>query len=349
MRPLIDSFGRKIDYLRLSVTDRCNLRCVYCLPADGAPFLRGPQVLGALRRGPADGFVDSRSGDILTDEEIVRVVSVAVRLGINKIRITGGEPLVRPGIVSLVGRLAQIPGLEDISISTNGTLLSKLALDLYRAGLNRINVSVDTLKPERFRTIARFGDLGEVLEGIRAALEIGFSPVKINAVVMNGINSEEIPDFVSWTRRWPVHVRFIELMPIGETGFFSPEHWLPQPEIRARCGELEPLSREDSPRGFGPAVYFRSPGALGTVGFIGALSCNFCSRCNRLRLTSRGRLLPCLASEMGEDLTPALRSRGNEDGIEEIIRRVVDMKPERHQMDSGNGKVREAFMCALGG
>lgn len=324
---LTDAFNRRIDYLRLSVTDRCNLRCLYCLPAQG--------------------FVGSNNH--LTDAEILRIVSIAAGLGITKIRITGGEPLVRPGIASLVKAVGEIPGIEDVALSTNGLLLSKMAEGLRHAGLRRVNISLDTLRPEKFRSIARFGDLKDVLDGMDAALRLGLSPVKINTVVMRGINSEEIPDFVALSRRLPVHVRFIELMPIGETGFFSGERWLPLPEIQAACGELKPADPESRPKGFGPAVYFRSPGALGTVGFIGALSCNFCGKCNRLRLTSKGRLLPCLASETGADLGEVLRSGADDEELATIIRRVVAMKPERHGMEAGENKMREAFMCALGG
>lgn len=323
-----DSFGRKIDYLRLSVTDHCNLRCLYCLPERG--------------------FLGSPSGELLTDEEILRLAKTAVRLGIDKIRITGGEPLVRPKIVELISRLAAAPGLEDLSLSTNGILLSRMAQDLRAAGLKRVNISLDTLRSERFETITRLGELKSVLDGIEKALEIGFSPVKINVVVMKGINEDEIGDFVRVTHLLPVHVRFIELMPIGETGFFSRQRWLPLEEMKARCGPLTPLNGS-GPRGYGPASYFKSPGALGTVGFIAALSCNFCGKCNRLRLSSRGRLLPCLASDLGTDLKTPLRSGAGDQEIEDLIRRTIAMKPERHQMEASEGKVREAFMCALGG
>ncbi len=326
---LIDPYGRRINYLRLSVTNHCNLRCVYCLPAQG--------VAGSV------------SEELLNDGEIARLVRVAVSLGIDKVRITGGEPLVRPGIVNLIKTIAATPGLVDISLSTNGMLLSKMAEDLRRAGLSRLNVSLDTLRPERFPAIARRHGLEDVMRAIQTALDVGFSPVKINVVVMNGVNSDEIPDFVSLTHRLPVHVRFIELMPIGETGFFNSQRWLPLREIQARCGPLEPLSQAKQPIGFGPAVYFKSPAGLGSVGFISAMSCNFCSRCNRLRLTAKGRLLPCLASEVGLDLGAALRSGAGDEDIAALLRQVVAMKPERHQMESDGSKVRESFMCSLGG
>lgn len=329
---LVDSFGRRIDYLRLSVTDRCNLRCLYCLP-----------------EGAAGGLGASRTGETLEDEEILRLVSVAAELGISKVRVTGGEPLLRPRIAGLVKRLAVLPGIEEVSLSTNGLLLSRLAMELRAAGLRRINVSLDTLDPGRFREITRFGRLDDVLEGVQRALDAGFSPLKINVVVMRGINDGEIPDFAGLVRRMPLHVRFIELMPIGLTGFFSKERWLPLGEIKARCGEIEPLGPEDSPEGSGPAVYFRPRGALGTVGFIGALSCNFCGRCNRLRLTARGRLMPCLASDAGLDLKEPLRSGADDGDIAGLIRRVVAGKPERHSMEPDGSQVRESFMCSLGG
>lgn len=328
-RLLLDPFGRRIEYLRLSVTDRCNLRCVYCLPPEGN--------LWAARR------------DLLSDDEIVALVAGAASLGITKIRVTGGEPLVRPGLPALIGRLARIEGVSDLSLSTNGILLSRMADALTSAGLKRVNISLDTLQPERFRRITRLGELSSVLGGVEAALRAGLTPVKINVVVMRGENDDEIPHFVDLTRRSPLHVRFIELMPIGETGFFSTERWLPLPEIRSRCGPLEALGPEAAPRGFGPATYWRAPQAQGTVGFIGALSCNFCGRCNRLRLTAGGRLLPCLAGEEGVDLKSPLRGGAGLERIQELIRRAVAMKPERHHMDAAEGRVRETFMCALGG
>ncbi len=326
---LRDPFGRRVDYLRLSVTDRCNLRCVYCLPASGHPFVQ-------------------QTG-LLTDDEIVRLASAAVSCGIAKIRLTGGEPLSRPGIAGLAARLAALPGMRDLSLSTNGMLLGGLARELRRAGVGRVNISLDTLRPRRFARITRLGGIERVLEGVDAALAAGLSPVKINVVVMKGINDDEVPDFVALSRERPLHVRFIELIPVGETGFFGPDRWLPLAKIRSRCGFLEPVPPDDAPRGHGPAVYGRAPGARGTVGFIGALSCNFCGRCNRLRLTSRGRLAPCLASDRGVDLRALLRAGADRGRIEEAFRRAVAMKPERHHMGSEGPLVQESFMCGLGG
>lgn len=326
---LRDSFGRTIDYLRLSVTDACNLRCVYCLPPEGFKF--SPQE------------------ELLSDDEILRIVRVAAKIGIRKVRVTGGEPLARSDIIQLMGKLSGIPGIEDLSLSTNGILLGPMAKDLYRSGIRRLNISLDSLDPERFRAITRWGKLNKVLEGIQKALDVGFSPVKINVVVVRGINSDEIPKFVSLTKQLPLHVRFIELMPIGKTGFFSQEHWMPLAEIQSLCGELKPLEPQKAPLGFGPAIYFKAPGSLGTIGFISALSRNFCEHCNRLRLTSKGRLVACLASNFGLNLRELLRNGASDEEIADIFHDVVINKPERHQMYPDTNAIRETFMCAVGG
>lgn len=327
--PLVDPYGRRIEYLRISVTDHCNLRCVYCLPEEG--------------------MTGSSSEERLSDAELVRLVRVAAGLGIDKIRLTGGEPLVRPGIVDLIAAVAGTPGLADLSLSTNGVLLAGLAPQLKRARLKRVNVSLDTLRPERFPAIARRGGLAGVLRGIDAALDAGLGPVKLNVVVMRGVNDDELPAFVALVRDRPLHVRFIELMPIGEMGFFSSARWVPLPEIQAACGPLEPLAGAARPVGAGPAIYFRPPGALGSIGFISAMSCGFCGLCNRMRLTAKGRLLPCLASETGLDLKACLRSGASDEELAGRLRQGAAMKPERHDMRPEAGKVRESFMCALGG
>ncbi len=236
---LKDKFGRRIDYLRLSVTDRCNLRCVYCLP---------------------EGFREfSHSKDVLTDDEVIELVSNFTSLGLRRVRITGGEPLIRPGLHRLISRLAKIDGLEEVSLSTNGVLLEGQARDLARAGIRRVNISLDSLKEERFHSITRFGALPAVLRGIDAALE-HLAPVKINVVVMAGTNDDEIEDFVRLTVDRPIHVRFIELMPMGETGYFNKSRWLPVDEIMRRSGPLEPLVRDQWPLSRGPARYYQRPG-----------------------------------------------------------------------------------------
>ncbi|MBI5208484.1 MAG: GTP 3',8-cyclase MoaA [Elusimicrobia bacterium] len=329
MPALIDPFGRRIDYLRLSVTDRCNLRCGYCRPAGPAP--------GGESGPPA-----------LSDDEVLAAVRAAVSAGISKVRITGGEPLLRPDLPRLVRRLASLPGLADLSLTTNGLLLAGMARALRAAGLGRVNVSLDTLVPERLREIAGAGHPGTVMTGIRAALAEGLSPVKVNVVVMAGINDSEVPDFVRLTREMPVHVRFIELMPVGEAGASAMGRRVPLDDIRRRCGPLEPLAPGGEPSGFGPAEYVRSPGCLGTIGFISALSRGFCGRCNRLRLTSQGRLVSCLAGEEGLDLAPLLGA-GDKGGLAEAFRRAAEMKPLRHRMAEGACRPREAVMCSMGG
>lgn len=324
MGALRDGFGRRLDYLRLSVTDRCNLRCVYCLPPQGASF------------SPAE--------EALSPAEIERLARLARSLGVGKIRLTGGEPLVRRDLLEIVERLGRL-GLEDLSLSTNGVLLAPLAAGLKAAGLKRVNISIDTLDPSRFLRVARFGGLPEVLAGLEAALAAGLSPVKVNVVVAKGLNDDEIAAFVDLSRRRPLHVRFIELMPIGETGFFTLERWLPMPEIRAACGPLEACP---APFGCGPARYLRPVGgAAGTIGFIAAMSCNFCRDCNRMRLTSTGRLVPCLASEKGVDLRGPLRAGLRDDVLLDLWRRAAADKPERHALESS--VPRERFMCSLGG
>ena len=324
---LVDSFGRRIDYLRLSVTDRCNLRCLYCLPKAGFLF-KGVQ-------------------ELLTDDEILRLATIMARMGISKVRVTGGEPLVRPGVVDLIAKLSVVPGVVDVSLSTNGVLFAPMVCDLWNAGLRRINISLDTLNANKFKEVTRFGQIEDVLTSIHEALKLGYDPVKLNVVVMRGINDDEISDFVALTKSLPVHVRFIELMPIGETGFFSETTWVSLDEIKTKCGDLEPATDFEQPKGWGPAVYYKAPNSLGTVGFIGALGCNFCNRCNRLRLTSSGKLHPCLASDIAVDLGTALRSDSSDESIQSLILKALEIKPERHHMESGI--VREAFMCSLGG
>lgn len=323
-----DGFGRTIDYLRLSVTDRCNLRCVYCLPEAAARFSPG--------------------ADLLSDDEIVALAGAFARLGTSKIRLTGGEPLVRPGLTALVRRLRALPGIEDLSLSTNGVLLAGLAVELKEAGLSRVNVSLDTLDPERFSRIARFGSLSSVLAGVEAAVEAGLAPVKLNVVVARGMNDDEIGAFAALTDKKPLHVRFIELMPMGETGFFTPERRVPLGEMMAAAG---PLESSAAPLGHGPARYYRRHGAAGTVGFISALSCGFCDACNRVRLSSNGTLIPCLDGEDGVDLRTPLRSGAGANDLADLIRGAVRAKPEGHGMlaRASAAEANPRFMCSIGG
>lgn len=328
---LVDSFGRVISYLRVSVTDRCNLRCVYCLPASYRPPLL--------------------SNEILTDDELVRLAALFAELGVSKIRITGGEPLLRPGILELVRRLADIEGMTDLSLSTNGLRLGGMAQGLAQAGLKRVNISLDSLNPDKFRQITRYGNLEAVLAGMDAALAAGLSPVKLNVVVARGMNEEEIGDFVKLTEDRPLHVRLIELMPMGETGFFSKERWAPLEEMMARAAPLQELPRDAWPLGHGPARYYRRPGALGTVGFVSALSCGFCSACNRLRLTSRGLLVPCLDASDGTDLRTPLRRGAEASQIRRLVLGTIQRKPERHTMleRASSLSPNPRLMCQIGG
>lgn len=313
--PWLDSLARPISYLRISVTDRCNLRCIYCMPAGGIPHKFSHE-------------------DILRYEEIVQVVRAAAGLGINKIRLTGGEPLARLGVAGLVRMIAAVPGIDDISMTTNGILLARHARELKDAGLHRINVSLDTLEPARFRQITRLGDLKDVLAGIEAAEQAGLSPIKINNVVMRGLNDDEIPAFarLTLTRAW--HVRFIEVMPVGETAGLAKVGFVPMAEVRQRIeSEIGPLVPSDgAERGAGPARYYRLPNALGTIGFISAVSEHFCFHCNRLRLTADGKLRPCLLSDREIDIRAALRRGADLEELQDILRQAIGEKPAGHHL-----------------
>lgn len=314
MTGLSDSFRRPINYLRISVTDRCNLRCIYCMPSGGIYLLS--------------------HRDILTYEEIYTIAKAAAELGINKVRITGGEPLVRLGLSQLIQMLAGIDAIDDISLTTNGTLLSGYAAELKQAGLRRVNVSLDTLKPDKFEYITRGSNLGDVLKGIEVARSVGLNPVKLNVVVMSGINDDELLNFAAKTISEGWHVRFIELMPLAGRGDITSQY-ISVSEMRRRLeqfGELEPCLPSV---GNGPAKYFRFPQARGTIGFITPVSEHFCFRCNRLRLTADGKLRPCLLAENEIDLRQPLRSGISLAGLKKLIREAVASKPERHHLAEG--------------
>ncbi|MCK5123649.1 MAG: GTP 3',8-cyclase MoaA, partial [Dehalococcoidia bacterium] len=302
----IDSFGRGITYLRISVTDRCNLRCIYCMPPEGVPQMS--------------------HSEILSYEEIGTIVQAAAQLGVNKVRLTGGEPLVRAELPKLVGMLSQIEEIKDLSLTTNGTILKKYALELKQAGLSRVNISLDTLKADKFRHITHFGELKDVLEGIDAAKEAGFHPVKINTVVMRGVNDDEILDFARMTCQEGWHVRFIELMPFKGIAAF-----VPSTELRQHINLLGKLESSVPLTGNGPATYYRLAGAKGTIGFISPLTETFfCSQCNRMRLTPDGRLRPCLLGENEIDLKTPLRNDAPMDKLKRLILKAVASKPEHH-------------------
>ena len=294
-----DSMGRDITYLRLSVTDLCNLRCRYCMPEEG------------VAKRP--------HSEMLTQDEMVAAVRAAARLGVRKLRLTGGEPLVKPGIVDLCRRCAAVEGIEEVCLTTNGTLLPPLAEALRQAGVSRVNVSLDTLRSERYRAITRRGELREALAGIESALQAGFRQVKINAVLMGGVNDDEIPDLAELTRTLGVDVRFIELMPMVD-GAFSPASYVPGTAVLRALPDL----REESADG-GVARLYRLPGAAGRVGLISPVHDSFCDRCNRLRITADGMVKPCLHSP-GEFPLKGL----TEAEMERQLRRAIDAKPRAH-------------------
>ncbi len=331
MTGLSDSFQRPINYLRVAVTDRCNLRCVYCMPEEGVKWMS--------------------HSDILSYEELLTIIRASAELGISKIRITGGEPLVRLGITNFVRGIAQIPGIEDIAMTTNAIFLAKNAAELKKAGLHRVNVSLDTLKPERFKKICRGvdqgGDINNVLVGIKTAQEIGLNPVKINVVVMAGVNDDEILDFARKTVEEGWHVRFIELMPFTGHDGETPSG-LTTRELKHRIdplGKMEPYKHQ---WGNGPAKYYKLPDAKGTIGFISALSEHFCFSCSRLRLTADGKLRPCLMSETMIDLREPLRGGISGDKLKELIQLAVTAKPMEHHLSEGN-KPNDRPFCQVGG
>ena len=315
--PCLDAYNRPISYLRISVTDRCNLRCIYCMPPEGVVW--------------------RAHEEILRYEEIETIVRAATDLGITKIRLTGGEPLVRPGIVELVRMLALVPGVDDLAMTTNGVLLARYAAALAEAGLRRVNVSLDTLRPERFQRITRRGRLEDVLAGIEAARQVGLEPIKINTVVMRGMNDDEVVNLARKTMEAGWNIRFIEVMPVGN-GVLADGGWHDRvvtgqevkQRIEAALGRLEPAKMAT---GSGPASYYRLPGASGTLGFITPVSEHFCYRCNRLRLTADGQLRPCLLSDQEIDLRTPLRQGADVAQIRALLLRGIESKPMRHHLN----------------
>lgn len=310
----IDPFGRPITYLRISLTDRCNLRCVYCMPHEGLQW--------------------QARADQLSAEEIARVVETAAQGGVKRVRLTGGEPLVHPKIVEIVRRIASIKGIEEVSLTTNSMLLERLAQPLADAGLTRVNISLDSLDADKFKRITRGGDLNRVWRGIAAAEHAHLSPLKLNTVIVRGLNADELPALARLTLENNWHVRFIEVMPIGNTqdwgeGFPAPsERYVSVQEMRTQLSTLD-LQPVTAPMGNGPARTFRIPNALGTVGFISPLGEHFCQNCNRLRLTSDGRLRSCLVIPAEVSLRDAVRSGKP---LEEFFQQAIAQKPEHHDM-----------------
>lgn len=317
---MIDNYGRVIDYMRISVTELCNLRCRYCMPEDG--------------------IVKRAHDEMMTAEETIDAVKAAVSLGIKKIRITGGEPLVKRGIVKLCDAISAIEGVEELCITTNGTLLPKFGKELREAGVSRVNISLDTLDPDKYREITRVGELSEALTGIDAAFEAGFDNIKINNVLMGGFNDDEIEDFVKLTVDRPIEVRFIELMPIGGGMDFDRSGFISCQQVLSKVPELEPLEHSE-----GVAVLYRLPGAKGRVGLIRPISCEFCGECNKIRLTSDGMLKPCLHSD-AELCIKGLQL----DEMKEVMRNAVLQKPEmRDKLDADNPSHAGRNMNSIGG
>lgn len=325
---LQDGFLRTINYLRVSITDRCNLRCVYCMPAEGIPLIS--------------------HNDILRYEEILRLVRVYARQGINRVRITGGEPLARKGVVHLVAELAQVSGIKDLSMTTNGVLLRDYAQPLKQAGLQRVNVSLDTLRPEVYARITRVDKFREVWRGIEEALSVGLSPLKINVVIMRGINHNEIKEFARLTLQLPLAVRFIEYMPTG-SGAWDPSLVLSTAAItqtlEEEFGPLLPLAQESN----GPALRCRLTGSLGEIGFINPVSNHFCASCNRLRITADGHLRTCLFSDEETDLKPFLRPGDSDEKLIGVLREALSRKPRQHQFTAPHFTRCQRTMSAIGG
>ena len=324
---MIDGHGRKINYLRLSVTDRCNLRCRYCMPEDGIPLLP--------------------HGGILRYEELLLVARTAVSLGIEKIRVTGGEPLVRKGILGFLSRLAGIPGLRQLVLTTNGLLLEEMAEPLKNAGVQRLNISIDSLVPENYCRITRGGDVTRVLSGIAAAERAGF-PIKLNMVVMRGVNDHEVVDFAALTLDKSYTVRFIEFMPSGgEEGEWRSQV-VPGRKILDRVSKRYPFDEIGSGELAGPAKDFRIRGAAGTIGVITPISGHFCGDCNRIRVTASGMARGCLFSREEVDLKPLLREDGAP-GLEKALLGIVRFKPDKHRLSEDDPGKRPVRMSRVGG
>ena len=348
---LVDRFGREITYMRISVTDKCNLRCVYCMPEEGVKA--------------------KTHGEMLTMEEFARVVRIASTLGISRVRITGGEPLARKGVASLVRAAAGIPAIRDISMTTNATMLAPMADELAGAGLRRVNISLDSLKPDTYARLTRRGDLASAIAGIHAAQRAGLRPIRLNAVVLRGINSEEIESLAALTLKHDWDVRFIEFMPFwGNGGLFGEEYVVPIHEIRRRVlamgvadrmAQLSEAKRTDvcatgveaaataGQNRSGPASYLRLRGGLGRVGFISRDGDEFCGACNRIRLTADGMFRPCLLSEASIDVKTVLRSGADDGAIADLIRRAVAAKPGSGRSRGADGGWEARPLSQIGG
>ncbi|QWU18388.1 GTP 3',8-cyclase MoaA [Paenibacillus sophorae] len=320
--PLVDSFGRVHNYVRLSITDRCNLGCQYCRPGNRAEY--------------------TSQTDLLTFDDMVAIVNVLAEMGVTKVRITGGEPLLRPRLEELVARLGAVSGIRRIGLTTNGLLLASKARELRRAGLTDVNISLDSLLPERYAQITRGGDLGRVLDAIEACFEAGFETLKLNVVLMQGVNDDEIESFLRLTLNYPLQIRFIEYMPVGMQQEGWNAKYMPLEGILAQCAKREWNARLVEPADSlsnlsfcgaaddaGPAKYYRISGAAGEFGLINPVSEHFCMACNRLRITANGYVKPCLYWNDEWDLKPFI---GNDERLRQVIRQSLEAKPQRHEM-----------------
>ncbi len=326
---LTDAFARRIDYLRISVTDKCNLRCIYCMPAQGLPWIEREQLLSF--------------------EEIERLVRIFAGLGVAKIRLSGGEPLVRRELHRLVAMIRAVDGIEEIALSTNGMLLEEQLPRLMTAGLTRVNISLDTLRADRFEALARRPGLELVLSGIEAAVRAGAAPVKINCVAMRGRNDDEIEAFARYAREREVAVRFIELMPVRENLGIAADAYIGAEEILERISAIESLQPIVGPRGNGPARYYGFASGGGSIGVISPLSHDYCERCNRVRLTADGRLRLCLFGENHLDLKQALRAGESDERLRDRLSAAMLVKPERHHLRVGEASSQMRAFSEIGG
>ncbi|MGB9629003.1 MAG: GTP 3',8-cyclase MoaA [Thermodesulfobacteriota bacterium] len=326
---LLDPYKRKINYLRISVTDRCNLRCTYCMPEAGVPL--------------------TPHEEILTYEELLRITRVFAEEGISKVRLTGGEPLIRKGIVHFISSLARIKGIKDLSLTTNGILLKEFAKELREAGLRRVNISLDSLIRERFFKITRRDHFDLVWAGIEEALRVGLSPVKLNMVAIRGLNDDEIESFAQLTLQLPISIRFIEYMPLGNGKEWNKSYLLSIDQIKSRLermGELVPIPSDPWD---GPAKRYQLKGAIGEIGFIGAISDHFCENCNRLRLTPDGKIRTCLFSDHEIDIKGILRNGGTDQELKSRLLTALQLKPEGHPINQPQFKKCQRNMSAIGG
>ena len=326
---LLDPYKRKINYLRISVTDRCNLRCRYCMPEEGIPLIPRERILSY--------------------EELLRIVRVFSKEGISKVRLTGGEPLIRKGIVDFIAHLSRIEELKDLSLTTNGILLREMASGLKRAGLKRVNISLDSLRRDRFLQITRRDEYEKVWEGILESLQVGLSPIKLNMVAIRGVNDDEIESFARLTLHLPLTVRYIEYMPSGNGEPWKESDIVTLPQIKDRLERIGKLLPIPSDTWDGPAMRFTFEGAMGELGLIGAISSHFCQECNRLRLTPDGRIRTCLFSDEEIDVREILRTGGSDRDLEERLLMALQAKPEGHYINTHHFRKCQRNMSAIGG